>query len=138
MPPRPAPPPALKHEQNGSSFADYQKKTAIKVKMLVPHAWCLAPPLPLPAAGNERVAIGRETSPHPGCCAWGEPPSARSTRLCLLGESPSQETTPHPAPPDTPWLRRRPSRDSGVIPALTRQLRLPSRRVCEWRGWRHC
>lgn len=114
-----SPPPPFKILAERVRFCRLPKKPGIEVKMLMPHAWGLAPPLPLPAAGSERIAIGRETSPHPRCLAWGEPPSA-APGLWLPGESSTKEITPHPAGPappapvrTLPWRRR----DPGTHPA---------------------
>lgn len=86
--------------------------------MLVPHARGLAPPLLLPAAGSERIAIGRETSPCPCCSVRGEPPSA-APGLWLLEESSSKEITPHPGAPAPPSLVQTlpQQRDPGTHPA---------------------
>lgn len=95
------------------------KKTGIKAKMLMSHTQGLAPPLPLPAAWSEHVAIDHQTSLQPYCLAWGQSPYT-APRLWLPGESSSKEITPYPAtpvPPASAQTLPRQQRDPGTHPA---------------------
>lgn len=124
-------PPAVQSMRNMSPVLQVTKKAADRSEDARAHTQCPTPPVPLPAAAGGCAAINRETSPRPRCSARAEPPSA-APGLRLLGESSSQEI-----PSFQPQRSPRSGTDPPLTPALTRQLRLPSRRVCGRRGRRH-